>query len=50
VNTGSPPLDSGDEFSPAILVKVNFADVLRRELIRRGRGQNPIGFVSATDP
>ncbi|MEE2637494.1 MAG: radical SAM protein [Acidobacteriota bacterium] len=43
-------LNSGDEFSSVILVKVNFADVLRRELTRRGGGQDPIGFGTATDP
>ena len=43
-------LDTGDEFSSVILVKVNFADVLRRELARPGRRQTVIGFGTATDP
>ena len=43
-------LDTGDEFSSVILVKVNFADVLRRELSRKTRQQELIGIGTATDP
>ena len=42
-------LDAGDEFASVILVKVNFADVLRREL-GRPRRRELIGFGTATDP
>lgn len=43
-------LDAGDEFASVILVKVNFADVLRRELAGSRRPREPIGFGTATDP
>ena len=43
-------LGPGDEFSSVILVKVNFADVLRRELARRTWQGELIGFGTATDP
>ena len=43
-------LGAGDEFASVILVKVNFADVLRRELGRPGRRRELIGFGTATDP
>ncbi|MCH7747247.1 MAG: radical SAM protein [Acidobacteria bacterium] len=43
-------LGPGDEFSSLILVKVNFADVLRRELARRTWQGELIGFGTATDP
>ena len=43
-------LDAGDEFASVILVKVNFVDVLRRELARPRRSPEPIGFGTATDP
>jgi uncharacterized Fe-S cluster-containing radical SAM superfamily protein len=43
-------LDAGDEFASVILVKVNFVEVLRRELARPRRGPAPIGFGTATDP
>ena len=43
-------LDTGDEFSSVILVKVNFADVLRRELSCKTRQRELIGFGTATDP
>ena len=43
-------LDAGDEFASVILVKVNFADVLRRELAGGRRPRAPIGFGTATDP
>ena len=43
-------LGAGDEFSSVILVKVNFADVLRRELAGPRRPREPIGFGTATDP
>ena len=43
-------LGAGDEFSSLILVKVNFADVLRRELSCPTRERALIGFGTATDP
>ena len=43
-------LGIGDEFSSVILVKVNFADVLRRELARPAWQRELIGFGTATDP
>ena len=43
-------LDAGDEFSSVILVKVNFADVLRGELARRKCRRELVGFGTATDP
>ena len=43
-------LDAGDEFASVILVKVNFVEVLRRELANPRRGREPIGFGTATDP
>ena len=43
-------LGTGDEFSSVILVKVNFADVLRRELARPAWQRELIGFGTATDP
>ena len=43
-------MDPGDEFSSVILVKVNFADVLRRELARRPRPGERAAFGTATDP
>ena len=43
-------LDAGDEFASVILVKVNFAEVLRRELAKTRRPRAPIGFGTATDP
>ena len=43
-------LDAGDEFASVILVKVNFAEVLRRELAGPRRRPELIGFGTATDP
>ena len=43
-------LGPGDEFSSVILVKVNFAEVLRRELAGPRRPRGSIGFGTATDP
>jgi len=43
-------LDAGDEFSSVILVKVNFAEVLRRELARPAGRESLIGLGTATDP
>ena len=43
-------LDTDDEFSSVILVKVNFDEVLRRELACPGRQGDLIGFGTATDP
>lgn len=43
-------LGTGDEFSSIILVKVNFADVLREELAHQASQRKIIGFGTATDP
>jgi len=43
-------LGTGDEFSSIILVKVNFADVLREELAHPAWQPKIIGFGTATDP
>ena len=43
-------LDAGDEFASVILVKVNFVEMLRRELAGQRRPREPIGFGTATDP
>ena len=43
-------LDSGDAFSSIILIKVNFADVLRRELKRATWRPALVTFGTATDP
>lgn len=43
-------LGTGDEFSSIILVKVNFADVLREELAHQAWQRKIIGFGTATDP
>ena len=47
-------LDASDDFSSVILVKTNFAEVLRRELVRdawRARAEPQlIAFGTATDP
>ena len=43
-------LDAGDEFASVILVKVNFVEMLRRELAGPRRPRAPIGFGTATDP
>ena len=43
-------MDAGGEFSSVILVKVNFPDVLRRELIRKPRPGERAAFGTATDP
>ena len=43
-------MDPGDEFSSVILVKVNFPDVLRRELARKPRPGERAAFGTATDP
>ena len=43
-------LDAGDTFSSVILVKVNFADVLRRELKRAAWRPASVAFGTATDP
>ena len=40
----------GDEFSSVILVKVNFPEVLRRELRRASHGGELVAFGTATDP
>lgn len=43
-------MNSGDEFASMILVKVNFADVLRRELDRPTWNRDLVAFGTATDP
>ena len=43
-------MDPGNEFSSVILVKVNFADVLRRELAGKPRPGERAAFGTATDP
>ena len=43
-------LGSGDDFSSVILVKVNFAEVLRRELARPSWKKGLVAFGTATDP
>ena len=40
----------GDEFSSVILVKVNFPEVLKRELRRGSHGGQLVAFGTATDP
>ncbi len=41
---------SGDEYGRSIRVKVNVADVLRKELARRGRERETVSIGAATDP
>ena len=43
-------MDVGNEFSSVILVKVNFPEVLRRELGRKPRPGERAAFGTATDP
>ena len=43
-------LDAGDQFASVIFVKINFVDVLRRELDRPSWKKEAIGFGTATDP
>src|SRR5688572_23294478 len=43
-------LGFGDDFSSVILVKVNFADVLARELDRPSWKRENVAFGTATDP
>jgi DNA repair photolyase len=43
-------LGPGDEFSSLIFVKVNFADVLRRELDKPSWKRELVAFGTATDP
>ena len=43
-------LGPGDDFSSVILVKVNFAEVLRRELERPSWKKGLVAFGTATDP
>ena len=43
-------MDPGGDFSSVILVKVNFPDVLRRELARKPRPGERAAFGTATDP
>ena len=43
-------LDAGDEFASVIFVKINFVEVLRRELDRPSWKKESIGFGTATDP
>ena len=43
-------LDGGDSFANVIFVKINFVDVLRRELDKPSWKKDSIGFGTATDP
>jgi DNA repair photolyase len=43
-------LGTGDDFSGIILVKVNAAEVLRRELARTSWGRETVAIGTATDP
>ena len=43
-------LGPGDEFSSLIFVKVNFADVLRRELDKPSWAREQVALGTATDP
>jgi DNA repair photolyase len=43
-------MDSDDEFASVILVKTNFADVLRRELDRPSWKRDQVALGTATDP
>ena len=43
-------LDAGDAFANVIFVKINFVEVLRRELDRPSWKKESIGFGTATDP
>jgi DNA repair photolyase len=43
-------LDSGDQFASVIFVKINFVEVLRRELDKPSWKKETIGFGTATDP
>jgi DNA repair photolyase len=43
-------LDAGDQFASVIFVKINFVEVLRRELDKPSWKKENIGFGTATDP
>ena len=43
-------LGAGDDFSTVVLVKTNFAEVLARELSRRGLDGQMVALGTATDP
>ncbi len=43
-------LDAGKDFDSEIVVKVNVAEVLRRELSRPGWGRHPVALGTNTDP
>lgn len=43
-------MDAGDDFASVILVKTNFAEVLRRELARPGWAREQVAIGTATDP
>ena len=43
-------LNPGDEFSSIILVKINFPEILRRELARASWKKELVAFGTATDP
>src|SRR5579884_526519 len=43
-------LNADDDFATKILVKTNFADVLRRELARPGWSREEVALGTATDP
>lgn len=43
-------MEPGDEFSSVILVKVNFAEILKRELASIPGTRNLVALGTATDP
>ncbi|MDQ1560940.1 MAG: hypothetical protein QOE85_281 [Actinomycetota bacterium] len=43
-------LDAGKDFDNQIIVKVNVAEVLRRELAKKSWGRNPVALGTNTDP
>ncbi|BDZ53901.1 hypothetical protein DSM26151_07690 [Agromyces marinus] len=43
-------LDAGDDFDRQLIVKVNVADVLRRELARASWNREPVALGTNTDP
>jgi DNA repair photolyase len=43
-------LDSGKDFDNQIIVKVNVAEVLRKELAKKSWGRNPVALGTNTDP
>lgn len=43
-------LDAGQDFDSQVIVKVNVAEVLRRELARKSWGREPVALGTNTDP